>query len=90
MIAMKSDTLNLPEDRNRIQHIQQWDSPYVEEYVNFLKAEVCRAMALPRWAMTSETAATIHYRKMVQATEIMRREIVRLTNLHARPLIIFH
>lgn len=71
-----------------IEVIEVWASPLVQEYVEALKEDVRRVMALPAWAMRSPSAYDKALRNAMQASEVMRQHIVRLSLLYMRPTLI--
>lgn len=63
----------------------EWSSPVIQEYVELLRSDVAKAMALPEWAMRSPEAHAQAQDRAYKATEVMRREIARLMIEHCRP-----
>lgn len=62
-----------------------WASQEVHDYVEQLRAEIAKAMTIPEWAMREPSAYARAQRNAWAATEIMRREVVRLVSEYSMP-----
>jgi hypothetical protein len=65
-----------------------WTSEPIREYVDLLRAEVAKAMAMPEYMMRSADTYARAQREAWARTELMQRELVRLTLEHSWPRLI--
>ncbi len=68
----------------KVEILEQWDSPEVEEHVRFLRGEIAKAFIIPAH-MTHRNADVQFMRNAIASTERLQAQLAQLTAIHCRP-----
>jgi hypothetical protein len=66
---------------------QKWD-PGAQEFVEYLQAEIAKAMVIPAYLLDDRWAMARAQQEVYQCTAVMRRELERLVVHHFHSVVV--